>query len=111
MITMRLTVIGVHIERLANWILEEERNQGGHGRIILARGKRELSSRLGMTSETLSRYLAGLSAHGVRDGSREIIITDREALEALERWTKPRREWRSPSRGTGAIALSSPTAP
>jgi hypothetical protein len=89
MTTTSLTIINARINRLVNWILQEHRNQGGHSRIVLARGKRGLSSRLGMTSETLSRYLAGLSAHGVADGSREIIITDRKAVEGLERSTKP----------------------
>ena len=73
-------------ERLANWILEEDRNQGGLGRIVLAHDKRTLSSRLGMTPENLSRNLAGLSAHGVTGGGREIIISDRDALQ---RWAKP----------------------
>ena len=83
MATMSLTAITTRIERLASWILEEERNQGGHGRIIFARDKRTLSSRLGMTSKILSRYLVGLSAHGVRSFGREIIIADREALRRL----------------------------
>jgi hypothetical protein len=75
---MSLTAISTRIERLASWILEEERNQGGRGRI-----KRTLSSRLGMTSKILSRYLVGLSAHGVRSFGGDIIITDREALRRL----------------------------
>ena len=73
-------------ERLANWILEEDRNQGSHGRIALTHDKRTLSSRLGMTPENLSRTLAGLFAHGVTGGGREIIISDRDALQ---RWAKP----------------------
>jgi len=83
MATMSLTAIGLRIERLVNWILDEDRNQGGRGRIIFAGGKRTLSSRLGMTSKILSRYLVGLSAHGVRSFGREIIIADREALRRL----------------------------
>ncbi len=83
MATMSLTAIGARIGRLANWILEEERNQGGHGRVILARGKRTLSSRLGVPTKALSRHLAGLSAHGVTGGREEIVIADREALQRL----------------------------
>jgi hypothetical protein len=83
MATISLTAVTPRIERLANWILEEERDQGGRGRVSFARGKRTLSSRLGMTSKTLSRYLVGLSAHGVRSFGREIIIADREALRRL----------------------------
>ena len=37
------------IERLANWIIETDRQQGGNGRIVLTHDKRTLSSRLGMT--------------------------------------------------------------
>src|SRR5262245_61183456 len=69
------------IERLANWILEEDGRQGGRGRVILAHDKRTLSSRLGMTPENLSRSLAGLTAHGVTGGGREIVIGDRQALK------------------------------
>jgi len=73
-------------ERLANWILEEDRRQNGHGRIVLAHDKRTLSALLGMTPENLSRSLAGLSAHGVKGCRREIVISDRDALQ---RWAKP----------------------
>jgi len=67
-------------ERLANWILNADRRQGGQGRVKLGHDKRTLASRLGMTPENLSRNLAGLSAHGVTGGGREILISDREAL-------------------------------
>jgi CRP/FNR family transcriptional regulator, transcriptional activator FtrB len=73
-------------ERLANWILEVDRQQGGSGRIVLPHDKRTLASRLGMTPENLSRNLASLMDHGVASGGREITITDREALQ---RWAKP----------------------
>ncbi len=69
------------IERLANWILNEDRRQGSSGRIVLTYDKRILSSRLGMTPENLSRNLAGLSIYGVTGRGREIIISDREALQ------------------------------
>ncbi len=73
------------IERLANWILDEDRLQGGKGRIVLAHDKRTLSSRLGMTPENLSRNLAGLVAHGVTRAGREIVISDRAALQRQAR--------------------------
>ncbi len=73
-------------ERLANWILEADRQQGGSGRIMLPHDKRTLASRLGMTPENLSRNLASLAAHGVSGSGREILIADREALQ---RWAKP----------------------
>jgi CRP/FNR family transcriptional activator FtrB len=70
-------------ERLANWILEEDRRQGGRGRFTLAHDKRTLSSRLGMTPENLSRNLASLTTHGVAGGGRDIVISDRDALQRL----------------------------
>ncbi len=73
-------------ERLANWILEADRQQGGSGRIQLPHDKRTLASRLGMTPENLSRNLASLAAHGVAGSGREIVIADRDALR---RWAKP----------------------
>jgi CRP/FNR family transcriptional activator FtrB len=69
------------IERLATWIIETDRQQGGNGRIVLTHDKRTLSSRLGMTPENLSRNLASLVAHGVSGSGREIVITDRAALQ------------------------------
>jgi CRP/FNR family transcriptional regulator, transcriptional activator FtrB len=68
-------------ERLASWILAEERRQGSHGRIKLGHDKRTLSALLGMTPENLSRNLAALSSHGVGGNGREILISDRAALE------------------------------
>jgi len=73
-------------ERLANWILETDRAQGGSGRVVLPHDKRTLASRLGMTPENLSRSLANLAAHGVAGSGREIVITDRAALAD---WAKP----------------------
>src|SRR5215831_705399 len=73
-------------ERLANWILETERAQGGCGRVVLGHDKRTLASRLGMTPENLSRSLASLAAYGVSGSGREILIGDRETLR---RWAKP----------------------
>jgi CRP/FNR family transcriptional regulator, transcriptional activator FtrB len=71
------------IERLANWILEEDRYQGGHRRIMLIHDKRTLSARLGMTPENLSRNLAGLLDHGVTGSGRKIVISDYGALQRL----------------------------
>jgi CRP/FNR family transcriptional activator FtrB len=73
------------VERMANWILEEDRLQGGRGRIKLTYDKRTLSSRLGMTPENLSRTLASLSQGGVSGTGRDIVITDRDALTTLAR--------------------------
>ena len=73
------------IERLANWILDEEHFQGGDGRISLKHDKRTLSSRLGMTPENLSRNLAVLAEHGVSVSGRDIAIVDRAELKRLAR--------------------------
>ena len=73
-------------ERLANWILESDRQQGGNGRVVLPHDKRTLASRLGMTPENLSRNLASLADHGVKGSGREIVIVNREALQ---QWAKP----------------------
>jgi CRP/FNR family transcriptional activator FtrB len=71
------------IERLANWILDEERHQGGRRQIELVHDKRTLSARLGMTPENLSRNLAGLVDHGVTGSGRKIVIGDFGALQRL----------------------------
>lgn len=73
------------IERLANWILDEDARQGTSGRIKLPHDKRTLSLRLGMTPENLSRNFASLHDHGVSGQGRDILINDRESLQALAR--------------------------
>lgn len=62
------------IEHLANWILEEERRQGGSERLVPAHDKRTLSSRLVVTLENLSRHLAGLLDRGVTSRGRQIFM-------------------------------------
>ncbi len=72
-------------ERLANWILHAERQQGGGGHVEIVCDKRTLASKLGMTPENLSRNLTLLSSHGARTRGRRIVIADREALTAFAR--------------------------
>jgi len=67
-------------ERLANWILQANAQQGNHSNIALTFDKRTLASRLGMTPENLSRNLALLSKHGVKSAGRDIVIEDAAAL-------------------------------
>jgi len=68
-------------QRLANWLLREDDNQGGSGAIRLLFEKRVLASYLGMTPENLSRGFAVLADYGVvSDGSR-IELCDRATLE------------------------------
>jgi CRP/FNR family transcriptional activator FtrB len=73
-------------ERLANWILAEEERSGGTDRIELDIEKRTLASHLGMTPENLSRNLAQLTQHGVRNEPHGFVIENREALR---RFAKP----------------------
>ena len=73
-------------ERLANWILKTNQQQGDHRRVELTFDKRTLASRLGMTPENLSRNLALLGKYGVSSSGRAIVIED---SSALERFAKP----------------------
>jgi CRP/FNR family transcriptional activator FtrB len=73
-------------ERLANWILKTNHQQGDHQRVELMFDKRTLASRLGMTPENLSRNLALLAKFGVKSSGRDIVIED---SSALERFAKP----------------------
>jgi CRP/FNR family transcriptional regulator, transcriptional activator FtrB len=73
-------------ERLANWILQADAQQGHHRLVELAYDKRTLASRLGMTPENLSRNLAMLAKYGVKSAGRDILIEDRSILE---RFAKP----------------------
>ena len=73
-------------ERLANWILQADAQQGHQKSIELAFDKRTLASRLGMTPENLSRNFALLQKYGVKSSGRDITIED---SLALERFAKP----------------------
>jgi CRP/FNR family transcriptional activator FtrB len=70
-------------ERLANWILTAEAQQGGSGHVNILYDKRTLASQLGMTPEHLSRNLSSLAEHGVKSSGRSIVIADRTALTAF----------------------------
>lgn len=73
-------------ERLANWILQADAQQGGKNQVALEFDKRVLASRLGMTPENLSRNLTLLAKHGVSSVGRDITIAD---PTALQRFAKP----------------------
>jgi CRP/FNR family transcriptional activator FtrB len=70
-------------ERLANWILKSDEQQGGTGRVALSCDKRTLASQLGMAPENLSRNLLLLGKHGVRNDGRDIVIESRADLMAF----------------------------
>ncbi|MBI4365289.1 MAG: helix-turn-helix domain-containing protein [Deltaproteobacteria bacterium] len=68
------------VERLANWILQTNAQQGHRCCIELMFDKRTLASSLGMTPENLSRNLALLAKYGVKSSGREIVIENPNAL-------------------------------
>lgn len=71
------------IERLANYIIRQQHNNGGADEFELKLEKRRLASFLGMTPENLSRSIKALRPYGVKiDGSR-VLIEDPEDLKAL----------------------------
>jgi CRP/FNR family transcriptional activator FtrB len=64
------------VERLANWLLKEERSQGGQRQVLIPYEKRVLAAYLGMTAENLSRGFAALSCEGVTMKGMRIEIAD-----------------------------------
>ncbi|MGE3366726.1 MAG: cyclic nucleotide-binding domain-containing protein [Rhizobiaceae bacterium] len=72
-------------ERLANWILRADVNNGGAGHYTMPHDKRTLASLLGMTPENLSLNLAELKTYGVISSGRDIVVEDRAALERFAR--------------------------
>lgn len=70
-------------ERLANWILTIDEQQGRTGRVVVPYDKRTLASLLGMAPENLSRNLSILAGHGIKSQGREIVIERRAALTAF----------------------------
>lgn len=75
------------VERLANYLIAADREQGGNGRICLAVDKRTLAGLLGMTPENLSRAFGTLKPYGVEVDGRDIHMTGLEALRTLAKPT------------------------
>jgi len=71
------------VERLANYILVQNRRQGDTGRITLPIEKRTLASMLGMSPENLSRAFATLKPYGIKVDGAEIRLDKPEDLETL----------------------------
>lgn len=67
-------------ERLANWLLRMNEEQGGRGYIEIGFEKRVLASRLGMTPENLSRAFATLRAYGVNAKGARVDLSQPKAL-------------------------------
>jgi len=73
------------IERLANYVLRSDQENGSAGHFRLAIEKRTLASLLGMTPENLSRAFATLANHGVAVDGSEIRVTHSDELIELAR--------------------------
>lgn len=71
------------VERLANYLLQEETKQGGSGLLELGLKKRVLASFLGMTPETLSRAFAALARCGVQVRGADVKLTKPKELKTL----------------------------
>lgn len=69
------------LERLANYLLRQQRRANGAAAFDLAFEKRRLASVLGMTPENLSRAIRGLRPHGVTVNGTRVTVTDQAGLE------------------------------
>lgn len=69
------------LERLANYLLRQQRQTGGGVAFELDFEKRRLASVLGMTPENLSRAFKGLRPYGVTVDGTRIAIGNRADLE------------------------------
>lgn len=74
------------LERLANYLLRQQRRAGGGATFELDFEKRRVASMLGMTAENLSRAFKGLQPYGVTvEGTRITIGSQTD----IERFAKP----------------------
>jgi len=71
------------LERLANYLLRQQRRANGAAAFELAFEKRRLASVLGMTPENLSRAIKGLRPHGIAVDGTRVSVTDQKRLEAF----------------------------
>jgi len=67
-------------ERLANYLLRQQKDSAGADEFELTLEKRKLASFLGMTPENLSRAFKGLQAYGVWVRGNQIKISDQADL-------------------------------
>lgn len=74
------------LERLANYLLRQQKRSGGAPSFELELEKRRLASVLGMTPENLSRAIKGLQPYGVIVSGTRVTIKDQDDLE---RFAKP----------------------
>lgn len=69
------------LERLANYLLRQQKSAGGGVAFDLEFEKRRLASVLGMTPENLSRAFKGLQPYGVNVDGTRVTISDQADLE------------------------------
>lgn len=74
------------LERLANYLLRQQRRADGSAAFDLTFEKRRLASVLGMTPENLSRAIKGLRPYGVTISGTRVTVTDQADLD---RFAKP----------------------
>lgn len=72
-------------ERLANWLLRTEKDQGCCGVVEILVEKRILASRLGMTPENLSRAFSTLRSYGVEVEGSRVELLEPAALSGFAR--------------------------
>jgi CRP/FNR family transcriptional activator FtrB len=73
------------LERLANYLLRQQKRAGGGAAFDLDFEKRRLASVLGMTPENLSRAFKGLQPYGITVEGTRIRISDQADLERFAR--------------------------
>jgi CRP/FNR family transcriptional activator FtrB len=71
------------VQRLANWIIAQDKLTGGTGRVHITYEKRVLASQLGLRPENLSRAFAELQRKGLAVNGPVITIEDRERLQSV----------------------------
>lgn len=81
--TMKNLKLRTSLERLANYLLREQRRSGGAEVFDLPYSKSRLASMLGMTPENLSRAFKGLQPYGVIVEGARIRIGDQADLESF----------------------------
>ena len=69
------------VERLANYLLRQQKRANGAAVFTLHTEKRRLASSLGMTPENMSRAFKNLRAYGVQVDGNRVTITDQSDLE------------------------------
>jgi CRP/FNR family transcriptional activator FtrB len=71
------------LERLANWLVNRDKESGGTHRFVIPFEKKILAARLGMAPEAMSRAFATLAKYDVRVDGANVTVKDWPALEKL----------------------------